>query len=260
MTAATHHTIPDDVAVVLRASTVDGSNLTLPAQLERSLYQRTDKILTALGGQWNRKAKAHIFPRPVADVLAEALDTGKVANEKNIRQAFYTPPEIAAQMVHEAHLDLFERPRILEPSCGHGNILAAIHAAKPYPAVIHGFDIDAEALEAAKNRFPHMFFQQRDFLTVPSASFYYDAILMNPPFTKWQYLAHLEHALTFLAEKEGVLVAIMPVSLLGASKKDQAMMDMLNENFAEVATRTLPKGTFKKAGTMVETCMLVVRS
>ena len=260
MAAATHHTIPDDVADVLRNSTVSGDRLTLPHQLDRDLYLRTNKILTAIGGKWHKGAKAHIFARQVADVLVDALGSGKVANEKNIRQAFYTPPEIAAQMVKESRLSVFDSPRILEPSCGHGNLLAAINRLRLSHVVVHAYEIDPEAARVSQSVFPEVCVYQKDFLTVPSASLYYDVILMNPPFTKGQYLSHLEHALTFLAERNGVLVAIMPSSLLSGSKKDQAMMDMLNDNFTEVVTRVLPKGTFKESGTMVETCMLVVRT
>ena len=260
MAAATHHKIPDDVADVLRNSTVEGDRLYLPNQLDRDLYLRTNKILTAIGGKWHKGAKAHLFARPVADVLVDALGAGKVANEKNIRQAFYTPPEYAAQLVQELNLSVFDNPRILEPSCGHGNLLQALKDSGVHSDTIHAYEIDPTAAEAARKQFPHVSVYEKDFLSVPSASFYYDVILMNPPFTKGQYLTHLEHALTFLAEGRVSLAAIMPSSLMGESKKDQEMMNLLNANYMEVITRALPRGAFKESGTMVETCMLVVRS
>lgn len=51
--------IPTNVLEVLKRCTCDGNKLTIPDQLERKLYQDTNKFLEMLGGKWNRSAKAH---------------------------------------------------------------------------------------------------------------------------------------------------------------------------------------------------------
>ena len=53
--------IDDDVLAVLSRSTVVGSSLVIPDQLDRKLYVKTNKVLEAAGGKWNRKARAHVF-------------------------------------------------------------------------------------------------------------------------------------------------------------------------------------------------------
>ena len=53
--------VEQNVLQVLSNSTIAGNVLTLPAQLDRTLYQRTNKVLEAAGGRWSRKVQAHIF-------------------------------------------------------------------------------------------------------------------------------------------------------------------------------------------------------
>lgn len=53
--------IADDVLTELSAAAIDGNQLFLTDRMDRSLYQRVNKVIEAAGGKWNRKAKCHVF-------------------------------------------------------------------------------------------------------------------------------------------------------------------------------------------------------
>src|SRR3546814_5430905 len=70
--------IDQQVLQVLSNASVDGHMLFLNGQLDRNLYTRTNKVLEAAGGKWNRKAKAHVFEQPASDRVEQMLLTGDI--------------------------------------------------------------------------------------------------------------------------------------------------------------------------------------
>ena len=96
-----------------------------------------------------------------------------------------------------------------------------------------------------------------DFLSVePMPGYKLHAIVMNPPFTRSQDIAHVLHAYKFLAPG-GKLVAIMsPGHTFRQDKKATEFRDWLG-NLTHTVT-ALPAGTFKAAGTMVSSVLLCV--
>jgi hypothetical protein len=50
--------VEDEVLAVLSRAETNGNALTLTGRLDRKMYERTNKVLEAAGGKWNRKAKA----------------------------------------------------------------------------------------------------------------------------------------------------------------------------------------------------------
>jgi 16S rRNA G1207 methylase RsmC len=75
----------------------------------------------------------------------------------------------------------------------------------------------------------------------------FDRILMNPPFERGDDIRHIEHARKFL-KPGGRLVAIC------------ADGPRQRERLQPIASqwRSLPAGTFKESGTMVNTALLVI--
>jgi hypothetical protein len=66
--------LDNDVLNVLIESRIEGMSLFLPPkQLERKLYESVNKALVALGGKWNKKAKAHLFDHNPTDDIEAAL-------------------------------------------------------------------------------------------------------------------------------------------------------------------------------------------
>jgi hypothetical protein len=61
--------IDGDVRGALAGAETDGQALKLPRQLDRRLYERVDTALQAAGGQWNTRARAHVFPGPADEAL-----------------------------------------------------------------------------------------------------------------------------------------------------------------------------------------------
>src|SRR5207245_5405050 len=89
---------------------------------DRKLYEQVNKALDAMGGKWDRKAKAHVFPVDPAEKLKALMDTGE-APAKNPTDFFATPEALAERMAVQIP-EYAER--ILEPSAGTGAIALAI--------------------------------------------------------------------------------------------------------------------------------------
>ena len=49
------------------------NRVVITAQLDRSDYKELNKVLEGLGGKWNRKEKAHIFPENAAAIIQDAF-------------------------------------------------------------------------------------------------------------------------------------------------------------------------------------------
>lgn len=176
-----------------------------------------------------------------------------------VDQLFPTPPALAARMV--ALADIQRGHRILEPSAGTGNILAAIRCRKhrveaPCHAVAIEKDprlVQAGGLDALANEV-----RCADFLTLTPATLgTFDVIVMNPPFAHGQDIAHVTHALQFL-KPGGRLVAIMSTGITFNSDAAHVAFRALLERH-DATAESLPADTFKDSGTSVNTVLVVVR-
>ena len=80
------------------------------------------------------------------------MDTQYAAKSLKERQklgAFFTPPELAIEMIEKFdNLD----GDIFDPCCGSGNLLAACAIAGAKPTNLYGNEIDPELLKVCKNR------------------------------------------------------------------------------------------------------------
>lgn len=205
--------IPAHVLEVLRDVDFDGQNARLAGQLDRATYLAVNKVLEALGGKWNRKLRAHAFadgdPR---ELIGDAVTTGGYVDAKQQMQFFPTPPQLAAELVRRAGVGA--GMRVLEPSAGNGAIVRAILAAGCQSVAAVELDQrHGPALAGLLGAGAQGLVMGADFLTiVPDrvTAGGFDAIAMNPPFTRSQDIAHVRHAFTFL-RPGGRLVAIMAI-------------------------------------------------
>jgi hypothetical protein len=283
MSASHTFTIPEDAAVVLRECKIDGDSVALPPrQLDRKLYESVNKVLAAYGGKWHKGKRVHLFPEGGVAKLSDALSTGEVVKEKVVRQAFYTPDEVADRLVTAAGIPRFQHAyedaanpvRILEPSCGNGQLVRAVRRANPY-SFIQGYEVDqiecnwltmpppqdsylpsyAKAVAAVKALQPFKVhccnFLERE----PRPEDRFDFILMNPPFQRGQAFEHLTHAFKYLKPK-GKLAAILPANFdfHEAMLAGEKIRPGMGCNHWE-----LPSGAFKESGTMVATSMAVFK-
>lgn len=235
--------ISPEVRSILESSTIKGNALILPpGQLDRALYTAVDKVLSLSGGKWNRTQKAHLFAKDPRDALGLALQTGTVVDEKVKYQAFYTPTELAEQVVARAGV---AGCSVLEPSAGDGALALACRRAGA--ATIECVELRHESAKRLSEQ--SFSVHEGDFLAIKPRP-RYQRVMMNPPFTRNQDLQHVQHALGFL-EEGGRLVAVIAGNL-----QRELLQNLLAQHDAEV--EMLDPGAFKASGTAVNTALLVI--
>lgn len=232
--------ISDDVANVLGNSQIDGDKLYLPpGQLDRKLYVAVNKVLEAIGGKWNRKAKAHLFDKPIQDILDEILLTGQYIDAKTEYQFFETPIELARELVVMADIHYGESR--LEPSAGMG----AIARYMPTPDCVELHPGCREELENAGFRVVGS-----DFLQFNQP---YDVIVANPPFSKQQDIDHVTHMIELARRR---VVSVMSASIkFRTNRKTLDFRELLDRQNGKIID--LPEGSFKASGTNVNACVIV---
>lgn len=196
----------------------------------------------------DRVAPAAPRPRAPADPQAELFAGMKQALKAGVQvvaapQLFPTPADLAARMVELAGID--ESHRVLEPSGGTGNILRAIKAAAPGAELI-AVEIKPQLADVIRTAY-RVPTHCRDFLQCNGEIGTFDRVLMNPPFKNAADIRHIEHAAGML-KPGGRLVAIC------------ANGPRQREKLQAIATHweDLPAGTFKEAGTNVNTALVVI--
>ncbi len=248
-------TIDQKALEVLSRATVSENTVTLPQQLERSLYEAVNKALAALGGKWDRRRKGHVFPegQAVGDQLAAALESGFV--ERALNGYFPTPRALAAQLI--ALADVRAEHTVIEPSAGRGaisDLLAEIVPAERL-YLVELDEANHTALEQAGYRPPQLI--HGDFLTTDALPGAVERIVMNPPFEDKQDVRHVMHAYELLTPG-GRLAAIMSTSI-------RFREDTLTKGFRELleslpgsSVSENPAGSFKESGTAVHTVTVVM--
>ncbi|WP_211440955.1 methyltransferase [Collimonas humicola] len=245
--------IDDEVLNVLSNSTSDGYQLRLPDYLNRQLYLRTNVVLEAAGGMWNRKAKAHCFSVPAADAMDQIILTGEVTVPQDFGY-FPTPYPVVMKLLQRAEIHC--RHRALEPSAGRGAIAYEVVKQGAYVDCIELLDNNyAELLKMHDDGNLNGGIVQGDFLAItPWRN--YDRVVMNPPFAKQADIHHVLHALKFL-KPIGLLVAVMSA---GVSFRDNKLTtgfrELVRERGGEI--EALPEGSFKASGTGVNTVIVTI--
>lgn len=202
--------------------------------------------------------------------IKESLEGGGVQTATS-PTLYPTPTEIVEMMLE--HVGNLEGKRILEPSAGTGNILKGIiKKAKEEGARVEKIDLielnqnlckclyglkesifsaaitDQEIGTAERINVKQADFLREEHRDIPGDQ-KYDIILMNPPFDHGCDIGHINHALEFLIAG-GILVAICA----NGPRQQKEFKDSV-EYWEE-----LPAGTFKAAGTSVNTALLVIRT
>jgi methylase of polypeptide subunit release factors len=249
----------DTLNVIRRMSwSEDGLSAVIHETLDRALYEKVNKALTAMGGAWNRKAQAHLFktdPRPKVDGLLEA---GSLTVERD--GFFETPRAVVERILHIAPME-DSKMTVLEPSAGLGAIARVLREDNPtafYTLIEKNHD-RARSLEAEFGDSMHFAIVRGDFLDFPPVKFTngYDRIYMNPPFEEGQDIDHVRHAYGMLADG-GEMVAVMSegVFFRGDRKATEFREWLMELNFN---TEKLPEGSFKESGTGVNTRLVVIK-
>lgn len=246
--------VDNEVMVVLGRAETAGNALTLTGQLDRNLYTKTNKVLEAAGGKWDRKSKTHIFADDASDRIGQIILTGEVAIPKDEFEFFPTPPEVVERVIELA--DIFDYQTILEPSAGRGALAVAAHAASK-GSHIHMYELMPANNQALVDlAMPGaVVYPPQDFMTVePRKEF--DRVVMNPPFSKQQDIKHVLHAHKFLKD-DGLLVSVMSASVIFRDNNlTKDFRDFVHERGGLI--EKLPEGAFKQSGTMVNTVIVTI--
>ncbi|MHA1572910.1 MAG: DUF3560 domain-containing protein [Alphaproteobacteria bacterium] len=187
------------------------------------------------------------------EAMREQLKTG--VQVVTAPQLFVTPKDLAKRVVMLAGIEAGQS--VLEPSAGTGALI------DPIAAAFCGFDCGrlvmvevncalAGQLRETRNKWAHanesnFCIENADFLECNGNLGTFDRIVMNPPFANGADIKHIRHAQKFL-KPGGRLVAICA----NGPRQRAAFMDIA-EHWED-----LPAGTFKQAGTNVNTALVVL--
>lgn len=258
------------------STTTEGDpSLTMPITKDRKLCEKTAKVLTALGGKWSRKHTATIFTEDedAETAVREACETGVYVNSKQLFQFFETPKAVADLMLEDMRLASLVTYSVLEPSAGHGALIRAMAAA----CVIDGPDVVLTAVELDPKKEARLremvggdsHVARRlvigDFLSMTpddaNSLGLFDRIIMNPPFTRGQDMAHVRHAFQFLKPGGSMVAILSPAFEYRSDNASKLFRDWLHlrQSADYAAWGPLPDGSFKSSGTNVRTVMMVLR-
>jgi len=243
-----------DVLDQLRSCEVDGIIVRMP-QMQRDLYMKVNRVLTALGGRWSRKLKGHMFEDNPGDRLNDAVTMGKVTDPKKEFQFFETPYQLAERMVDLADIQACDS--LLEPSAGDGAIVAAIQR-RFNKRTVHVAELD-RGHEKKLGRF-------KPFITVHWGNFLdakqcmWDKIIANPPFSKGQDVDHVSKMMEVLRPGGKIVTITSPGWTFRNDKRHETFRNTMNGlRLHGLATwEKLDSGTFKTSGTMVNSILLTI--
>jgi hypothetical protein len=182
----------------------------------KAIFAEVKKVMEMSGGAWNVRESGWVFDSDPTPIIDKIVDRCYATNKQQVLQSFDTPNVLATDMAKLVLRACNSIPvhtlNVLEPSAGVGNLIAALECQTARPMQVAAFEIDAHRADMLKARCPSVRVgRERDFLNVSPEGFQFHAVLMNPPFDRDAWAAHVVHALRFLCP-QGVLVAVVPRS------------------------------------------------
>ncbi len=154
-------------------------------------------------------------------------------------QLFPTPPPIADRLIKLAEIQTGDR--VLEPSAGTGNLLAALQRGGT-PCSVVAVEINRQLADVLRKRWPVVC---GDFLAAGPELGQFDRVVMNPPFTRASDVKHIRHALQFV--KPGGRL----VSLCMAGNSQRGALSDADEWI------DLPPKSFRSEGTAVDAAIVI---
>jgi len=231
---------------VLSRVTVEDNIIFLTCgQLDRKQYQAVNGVLENMGGKWNRKAKGHVFSEDPTDKLEQVLLSGEIVSPKKYGY-FPTPAEVAIKLIKIAKIE--PCMSVLEPSAGQGGIADFV----PKDCTLDCVELLPDNVSTLEKKGYKV--QQGDFLAIEPKQLY-SRVIMNPPFEKQADIDHVKHAWKFVMP-DGRLASIMSAGVLFRENHKTVEFRELVDNHGYF--ERLPEGSFKEAGTGVNTCIVVL--
>lgn len=180
-------------------------------------------------------------PDPLrAEAEAQAKIAAKTEIKVNHNPDFYpTPLDVVDRMLNEAAPWLNNGRLMLEPSAGDGRIIQ--HALGRWPCIeAHWYEVNCTAQEVLRSNRLGGFQYGDDFLAADPKPIY-DAVVMNPPFSRNQYRKHVWHAYRFV-KPGGILVTLLPNGAFWQNDGDKFKQWLDAQGAVDIE---LPHGTFE---------------
>lgn len=238
----------------------------------RTSYAYPGEVTTAYWrAKWFQNKNVHLWclrpdllrraNRLIAEEFEEALGEGPDAAgarryqrpkpyHSTVEDFYPTSAATVQRMVEAAQLE--PGMEVLEPSAGEGAIVTGILDAGIRPDCV---EIDPDRADTLRDMLPPGSVMCLDFLRMmPEPE--YDRVLMNPPFGKGAGVQHVLHAIRFL-KPGGRLVAILGAGLEYRQDGPTEELRKLIRAWGG-GTERLPPGSFRQAGTEVETVMVTL--
>jgi predicted RNA methylase len=246
----------------LEGAVITNNELRLTGQLDRNVYVEVNAALEGIGGEWSRKVKAHLFAGSPADALDQILVDGGFHDTKRDFQQFFTPPALAERVVKLANV---RGKTVLEPSAGEGALV--VEAFRHGAAHVVAVEVHKDTANKCEDAWRPIVSEAQsgevvisDFLewsrTMQSMKRCFDRIVMNPPFTRQQDIAHVSRAFELLSP-EGHLVAIMSA---GAKFRTTRVAEDFRALVGRHGTmEDLPASSFRQSGTDVRAVLVALK-
>lgn len=253
MRRSTSRVLTQRVADVLGALDIEDGFVRLPVRLDRKLYIAVDEALRSLGGRWDRQRRGHVFDADPSTSIEAMVLAGSFVDLDDLYQFFETPLAIAQRVVSAARIPARPGAVVLEPSAGRGAMLRAM----PRSVSVVAVEVDQRHFRALSDELASMgdgrwSINMGDFLHIPPLP-RFDCIAMNPPFEGGRDVAHVAHAVNFLAPG-GCIAAVMAAGV-------DYRMDDATRSFRDAFTSAggkfdpLPHNCFRDSGTSVRTVL-----
>lgn len=167
---------------------------------------------------------------------------------------WFTPPEIAREMVRMAAQALRMRPdaRILEPSAGRGNLVRAVLEVNPR-ARIDAVEIDARWQGSLEGLGDNVRVEIRDYLERPPPRQRYHLAITNPPYDGGLEAAHLAK---MLDECDRVIALLPARSLHGVDRFERVWVRFNDEWWLREKVHLVRRPKFGKGGGSDEIVLL----
>jgi hypothetical protein len=162
---------------------------------------------------------------------------------KKLPGFFPTPRPVIEQMLELAAIG--SEHRVLEPSCGKGDLLDALKEAHQ-DIVVHAIEWNRMLSDVLSAKGHDV--EYGDFLEHVGV---YDRILMNPPFEQGADMTHIQHAYSLLAAGGRLVSVISEGPFFRTDKQSTAFREWLQRVGGE--TEALPEDAFQRREAFRET-------
>jgi predicted RNA methylase len=253
---------------------IDGLTIPPMPEVDRPTYDQFAEVVKRLRGKWKR-GKGHVFEYDPEPALRAVLETRELP-DKNPLAYFPTPMKLAHDLVS---LISPGSPglRILEPSAGSGNLIAAAKTKWPAATVV---GVEADPINVAQlgaREWPtpswwdrwcddeigygDVEIMNRNFLALDERRLggKFNIIIMNPPFSvdgdrvAWE--THMRHAWSLL-EDGGALMCLAPAGTWETSTRKRFVQLRSWLDQIGASKIMIEDGAFAESGTKIKTLAL----